>query len=267
MAILAKALVSLCKLKTINIAFSLGRDRPSVRGVGGWVFIFRILKSILFLLIKFSFTFFISNKILPYYVCSLLLYLEWVVIRLFTVYSTVFPKGLITEWDSSLGSVYYFLVHFIPRMHLHSGYHYYNHVIIGVLGPQWILKVLFWIGLTQSKRLIKQLIIKIIIIGRRDFFLSSQLCFFPYYAFHLSFLVCLFVLLHSCCFHARVFGKTHSWVPNFLKPHWMVLAFFSLVQEKLNMPSGHNYRRCSGSGRKKHLIIKKSRWVVTHWGL
>ena len=34
-------------------------------------------------------------------------------------------------------------------------------------------------------------------------------------------------------------------------------SFFSLVQDKLNMPSGHYYSHCSSSGRSNHLITIK----------
>ena len=44
-------------------------------------------------------------------------------------------------------------------------------------------------------------------LGRRDlFFISCKLCFFPYS--RLSCFFCFFVLFHSCCSHARLFGKT-----------------------------------------------------------
>ena len=47
--------------------------------------------------------------------------------------------------------------------------------------------------------------------------------------------------------------------------------FLSLVQEKLNMPIGHNYRLCSWSGRSNHLIKKNLHRVyyiaIPQWNL
>ena len=36
-------------------------------------------------------------------------------------------------------------------MHLHSGYYYYDYVVIGVQRPSWTAEILFWIGLLLSK--------------------------------------------------------------------------------------------------------------------
>ena len=49
------------------------------------------------------------------------------------------PKGLVTGWDSTLGSFGYspVLLHF-AFMNLRSGYYYYDYVVIGVLGPLWL---------------------------------------------------------------------------------------------------------------------------------
>ena len=45
-------------------------------------------------------------------------------------------------------------------------------------------------------------------IGCRDFFLSCPLYFLRTHVSLLTIFVCFFILFHSCCSHARVFGKT-----------------------------------------------------------
>ena len=48
----------------------------------------------------------------------------------------------VTRCDSSLVSFCYSPVYFISRIHLHSGYYYYDHVTIGVLWPSWFTEIL-----------------------------------------------------------------------------------------------------------------------------
>ena len=48
-------------------------------------------------------------------------------------------------------------------------------------------------------------------------FFSCPLCFFPYYV-SLTFFVCFFILFHSCCSHAQVFGK-----------HWCMSSPFPIA--------------------------------------
>ena len=70
-------------------------------------------------------------------------------------------------------------------------------------------------------------------IGRRDFFfLSCMLYFFPYSRFS-YYLVHLFILFHSCCFHAWVIGKTpvHEFPISYCHTEWYLLFF-----ERLNSP-------------------------------
>ena len=46
-------------------------------------------------------------------------------------------------------------------------------------------------------------------IGRRDFFFfHARFTSFHTHTSLLTFIICFFILFHSCCFHARVFGKT-----------------------------------------------------------
>ena len=73
----------------------------------------------------------------------------------------------------------------------------------------------------------------------------------------LTFFVCLFVLFHTCCFHARVFGKTLLDEFPISNSHTEWYFIFSLywVKKKLNMSSGHNYWHCSSSGRSNNFFI------------
>ena len=69
--------------------------------------------------------------------------------------------------------------------------------------------------------------------------------------------VCPIFLFHSCCAHARVFGKTLCMSSPFPIAILNGTSFFlSLVQDKLNMPRGQYCRLCSRSGRSNHLIKK-----------
>ena len=49
----------------------------------------------------------------------------------------------VTGCDSSRGSFCYSPVYFLSHMHLHSGYYYYDYVVIGVLRPLWFKEILF----------------------------------------------------------------------------------------------------------------------------
>ena len=53
------------------------------------------------------------------------------------------PKESVTGCDSSLGSFCYSPVYFLSRMYLHSGYYYYDYVVIGVLRPSSFTEILF----------------------------------------------------------------------------------------------------------------------------
>ena len=71
------------------------------------------------------------------------------------------PKGSATGYDSSLGSFCYSPVYFLSRMHLHSGYYYYDYAVIGVLRPRGLQKFSFELAYCCIQMLIK--LIKIII--------------------------------------------------------------------------------------------------------
>ena len=88
-------------------------------------------------------------------------------------------------------------------------------------------------------------------------FFRACFTFFHTHASLLIVFICPIVLLQSCCSHARVFGKTL--VHEFPFPIAILngtSSFLSLVQENINMPSGHYYRLCCWIGLKNHLIKK-----------
>ena len=65
--------------------------------------------------------------------------------------------------------------------------------------------------------------------GRRDIFFSCPLCFFPYSRLSLiTSFFCFFILFHSCCSHAQVFGKllVHEFPISYSHTEWYLL--FSL---------------------------------------
>ena len=78
--------------------------------------------------------------------------------------------------------------------------------------------------------------------GRRDYFYSCPLYFFPYSrlsSVSLSYFI-LAVPMRECL------GKhscTSSPFPTIIL--YCSYSFLSLVQENINMPSGHDYRLCS----------------------
>ena len=85
---------------------------------------------------------------------------------------------------------------------------------------------------------------------------SGLLLFVPAVLFSILtplFCVSSSVLFHSCCSHAWVFGKTlvHEFPVSYSHILNGTSSFLSLVQENINMPSGHYYRLCSWSGRLK----------------
>ena len=60
--------------------------------------------------------------------------------------------------------------------------------------------------------------------------LSCPLYFFPYLRF--SSYLCLFMLFHSCCSHARVFGKTlvHEFHISYSHTEWYILALVKIYK-------------------------------------
>ena len=81
-------------------------------------------------------------------------------------------------------------------------------------------------------------------------FFRARFTSFHTHASLLSVFVCLFVLFHSCCSHARVFWKilVHKFPISYSHTEWYFI--FSLFgAEKLNMPSRHYYSHYSWSGR------------------
>ena len=64
-------------------------------------------------------------------------------------------------------------------------------------------------------------------IGRRDFFFSCPLCFIHTHASLLTSFVFFFVLFHSCCSHAQVFGKmfVHEFPMYYSHTEWYLLFF------------------------------------------
>ena len=94
--------------------------------------------------------------------------------------------------------------------------------------------IVFWLGCDRPSGL----------------FIRARCTFFHTHASLLYVFVCLIVLFHSCCSHAWVFGKTL--LHEFPVPIAILngtSSFLFLVQENINMPSGHYYRLCSWSGR------------------
>ena len=135
----------------------------SLLGVGWTIFHFRLFKSFCFLLIEYNHIFFsISYIVLTCYV-----YYYCVLLGFNTLFSCFFagfilfsPKGSVTGCDSSLGSFCHSPVYFLLRMHLHSGYYYYDNVVVGVLRPLMVFRNSLLNRLTAVKA-VKQL--KIII--------------------------------------------------------------------------------------------------------
>ena len=80
-----------------------------------------------------------------------------------------------------------------------------------------------------------------VVLGCRDFFFHVHFTSTHTHASLLSFFFCFFILFHSCCSHARVFGKTpvHEFV-TFYSHTELYFLFLSLVHEKTNMTNGFN---------------------------
>ena len=153
-----------------------------------------MFKAILFFLIQFHYSFSVSyNELKTYktncsvvlrrvsspFWCSnsrwfnhrlqnmlylLLLYLIrfWHALLLFLrrISTVVLLQGINHGMWLQLWSFCYSKVYFLSRMHFHSGYYYYDYVVIDVLRPSWFTEIIFWMGLLLSKE-VKQL--KIII--------------------------------------------------------------------------------------------------------
>ena len=73
--------------------------------------------------------------------------------------------------------------------------------------------IVFWLGSERSSRLL---------------FFSCPLYLFPTDSSLLTFFVCFFILFHSCCSHARVFGKTlvHELPISYSHAFWKMHSFF-----------------------------------------
>ena len=109
--------------------------------------------------------------------------------------------------------------------------------------------IIFWLGCDRPS-------------SRRPIFYSFIRARFTSFHTHASLLAsfpCFFILFHSCCSHAWVFEKTlvHEFDGSYSHLNG-TSSFLSLVQENINMPSGHYYRLCSWSGRSKPSNKKKS---------
>ena len=87
-------------------------------------------------------------------------------------------------------------------------------------------------------------------IGRRDFFFRALFASFHSHASLLTFFVCFFILFHSCCFHARVFGKTllHEFPIYYSHTEWYLLFSRGIV---LSLPK----LRLSTSNHTKTTIL------------
>ena len=126
---------------------------------GGWmIFHFRLFQvPFVFLLIEFHYFFFISYIVLTRFVYYYCIWLDFN-----TLFSYFFPgfllfsaKGSVTGCDFRLGSFCYSSVYFLSGMHLHSGYYYYDYVVIGVLRSSLFNEILFGIGLLLYKEVKK----------------------------------------------------------------------------------------------------------------
>ena len=64
----------------------------------------------------------------------------------------------------------------------------------------------------------------VVVAVRTSFFFCARFTSFYTHASLLTFFVCIFVLFHSCCSHARVFGKTllHEFPISCISPYWMI---------------------------------------------
>ena len=93
---------------------------------GVWtIFHFRLIRS--FLLFEFHYVFFISYKKETCYVYHYCILLGFNMLICFSAVFLLFsPKGSVTGCDFPLGSFCYSPVYFLSRMHLHSGYYYYD---------------------------------------------------------------------------------------------------------------------------------------------
>ena len=203
------------KLCVLFILLSFPRDQSrdvSPRlGESGWFFIFGCSSVLFIMLINFHYNFFspISSIVLTCYVYYYRIWLGFNM--LFSCFFTGFllfsPKILVTGCDYLLGSVCYSPMYLFSCMHLHSGYYYYDYVIISVLRPLWFTEILFWIGL-QLYTVVKQLKI---IVSRWKVSISVERSWWP----HIRWCVtggfqeqgqCLFIgiaassLFISCCF-------------------------------------------------------------------
>ena len=98
----------------------------------------------------------------------------------------------------------------------------------------------------------------LVVIGHRDFFLSCPLCFCPYSRL-CPYLLHLFILFHSCCSHAQVFGKTlANEFPISYSYHWIV-HFFAKWHDR-NIPRAAWQKRTI-------IIIINSFFRETRWSL
>ena len=111
------------------------RDVTPHLGEGVWFFIFDYSSPFCFFVNWISFWFF---HLLYRLTCYVYYYCIWLGFN--TLFSCFFAgflllahKGSVTGCDSSLGSFCYSPVYFLSRMHLHSGYYYYDYAIFGVL--------------------------------------------------------------------------------------------------------------------------------------
>ena len=112
-------------------------------------------------------------------------------------------------------------------MRLLSGYYYYDYVVRAVLRPSWFTEITFWIGLLLSIE-VKQLMIIITMIICSMYIICSTLHIFPRLITPLlTLFFCYFVLFHSCCSHAQVFGKAlvHEFLNSYSYTEWYLLFF------------------------------------------
>ena len=112
----------------------------------GWFFIFCCSRTFYFLLIEFHSAcsiYYTVRTCRAYYYCILFGF-KTLFFCLFAAFLLFSPMGSVMGCDSSLGSFCYSPVYFLSRMHLLSGYYFFDYVIEYVLINLWLTEILSW---------------------------------------------------------------------------------------------------------------------------